>query len=391
MDKDDETKAWRLAYKESCQEHIPEGTTNFQNVFTPYDLCYDMIRKLETYLGGFKDKTFCVFNLEFAEVLCYIFGIDREKVWFVTDCEYKRKFAEAERYNGINVKLTEFGSFLKENWDMKFDVVIGNPPYQKPTAGGNGQRDLWPDFVERGLELTKKGGYLCLIHPAKWRRTENKLWKKLSEKQIKYLEIHSDTDGRKVFNAVTRYDWYVLQNAPCKKKSVVKDENGNIHEMDLNSLPCLPNYHFAEFYELLDSHGEANSDILYSRTLHGNDKPNMSKEKDDNFQYPCVYGMYQDGTFSCFYSSTKSEHFVPKVIMGTGRYLYPVIDMKGEYGMTQNAFGIKVRSLKEATIIKKAIESEKFREIIRATKWGNFQTDWRMFKYFKKDFWRNFV
>jgi hypothetical protein len=101
--------------------------------------------------------------------------------------------------------------------------------------------------------------------------------------------------------------------------------------------------------------------------------------------------MYQDGTYSYFYSSEKSEHFVSKVILSMGRYLYPTVDFKGEYGMTQNAFGIKVNSMEEAENIKRAIESDKFKEIIKATKWSNFQTDWRMFKYFKKDFWKEFV
>jgi len=30
-------------------------------------------------------------------------------------------------------------------------------------------------------------------------------------------------------------------------------------------------------------------------------------------------------------------------------------------------------------------------EIIKATKWGAFQTDWRMFKYFRPDFYKDFL
>jgi hypothetical protein len=32
-----------------------------------------------------------------------------------------------------------------------------------------------------------------------------------------------------------------------------------------------------------------------------------------------------------------------------------------------------------------------FKEVIKATKWGAFQTDWRMFKYFKPDFYKYFL
>ena len=34
---------------------------------------------------------------------------------------------------------------------------------------------------------------------------------------------------------------------------------------------------------------------------------------------------------------------------------------------------------------------DEFKEIIKATKWGAFQTDWRMFKYFRPDFYKNFT
>lgn len=273
----------------------------------------------------------------------------------------------------------------------KFDVVIGNPPYQAPTKGGNGQRDLWPKFVEKSFDIIKEDGYVCLIHPSKWRRTEEELWNKLSKKQIKYLEIHDKQDGNKVFGAITRYDWYVIQNSKYTEKTIVVDENGITHNINLSELPCLPNYNFEEFWNITAKDNEETLEIIYSRSLHGNDKPNMSKEKSDKFTYPCVYGMYQDGTISKFYSSNKSDHFTSKVILGIGRHLYPLIDMNGEYGMTQNAFGIKVNSIEEAELIKKAINSDKFKEIVKATKWGNFQTDWRMFKYFRKDFWKEFV
>ena len=101
--------------------------------------------------------------------------------------------------------------------------------------------------------------------------------------------------------------------------------------------------------------------------------------------------MYKDGTISELYSSEKSNHFVPKVIIGTGRHAYPLIDLEGKYGMTQNTFGIKVNSIEEAENIKKAIESDKFKEIIKATKWSNFQIDYRMFQHFRSNFWEEFI
>lgn len=46
---------------------------------------------------------------------------------------------------------------------MKFDVVIGNPPYNK---------DIFLDFVNMGYNLSSQ--YTCMITPAKWQTKDNK-------------------------------------------------------------------------------------------------------------------------------------------------------------------------------------------------------------------------
>ena len=105
-----EQQAWQNAYQRFCASIEGE---NLQNVFTPYDICHDIISKLHSYSGKFGDRTICVLNLEFAEVLIYDFGVKKENVWFVTDCIDKARFAQSERYKGVHVKLGPFQEFLK--------------------------------------------------------------------------------------------------------------------------------------------------------------------------------------------------------------------------------------------------------------------------------------
>ena len=57
--------------------------------------------------------------------------------------------------------------------------------------------------------------------------------------------------------------------------------------------------------------------------------------------------------------------------------------------MSQLTFGIPIKSKAEGEKVVRAIESPAFVEIIQATKWGAFQTDYRMFKYFKPTFYTN--
>ena len=59
--------------------------------------------------------------------------------------------------------------------------------------------------------------------------------------------------------------------------------------------------------------------------------------------------------------------------------------------MTQVTYGLEIDNQEEGDRMCEAINTDEFKSIIKYTKWTVFHTDWRMLKYFKKDFWREFV
>jgi hypothetical protein len=336
------------------------------------------------------NKRILVINLEFVELLCYDFGVKKENVWFVTDCKEKETVAKLPRYSGVNVVL---GDYLTWSTNMKFDVIVGNPPYNGPRKKSNGDC-IWPEFVKKSLSLLNNDGNLCYVHPSAWRKIKSNLWELITQNQLQYLEIHGLRDGQKTFSCLTRYDWYVLKKSPYTTPTTIRDEEGKVISIDLRKLSWIPN----DNLELIDSITAKDSDslceVIYDYSYGVNiPKEWMSKAENSNFKYPVIHSISKNKLPKCYYSSVNNRgHFgISKVIINDGGNIYPINDYKGEYGMTQHCFGIVVSSKKEGDLIVAAISTPKFKKVAEATKCSGYYVDYKVFQSFKRDFWKQFV
>ncbi len=93
------------------------------------------------------------------------------------------------------------------------------------------------------------------------------------------------------------------------------------------------------------------------------------------------------------YSNTNNNgHFnISKVIIGETGLDNAINDYNGIYGMTQDSFGIIINNYQEGEDIIKALKTNKFRKILKSCMWSNFRIDWRLFKRFNIDFWKQFI
>lgn len=51
---------------------------------------------------------------------------------------------------------------------MKFDVIVGNPPYATPSKRSCG-KTIWQLHLQLSLQLTQKNGFICMVIPSRWR------------------------------------------------------------------------------------------------------------------------------------------------------------------------------------------------------------------------------
>jgi len=132
--------------------------------------------------------------------------------------------------------------------------------------------------------------------------------------------------------------------------------------------------------------------ILYrSGALYTNNKKDVSNTLSGIYKYQLVHSTTSVIKYK-YASRNNVGHFgVSKVIFSESGMQNIIIDFNGDFGMTENALGIQIENNTDGENIKKAMNSNKFKLLLSSCMWSNFRIDWRLFTYFKKDFWKEFV
>ena len=409
-----------------------EEKDKFGEVFTPMKLINEMFAKLPHAVWSDPDKKWLdpangIGNFPMVAYMRLMDGLKTHPD-YSNDQKRSKHIIENMLYmvelNPKNVKISKriFGSnaniccadFLNETDKVRkefhgvdnFHVIMGNPPFnasQENEGKKGGGDSLWPKFVELSLDLLVTNGYLMFVHPSAWRKPQSESSKTIGlfgkmahENHVEYLEIHDTKDGMTTFNVGTRYDWYVIKKHKNKSKTLIRDQQGKTIEINLSEWEFLPNYNFSQIKKIIS---DTEQDyVIYSRNQFGSDKPWTSDTEKGEFKFPLIHSTPAEQPRK-YWSSTKTPPVtnaipmfdVPKVIFGDSGINKVIIDATGEYGLTQHAIGLKIKSEKEGKLFAQALESSEFKDILNAMSFSNFQIDWRMFKYFRPDFYKQFL
>lgn len=382
-------------YIEQLATYKDDG--QLQVVHTPFGLCADILRKVSEFRNLKNSNILVLFNLEFVGVLLDTFQVKPAKITFAADAETKLEAAKAMGCKTLTVTYSKKkGVEIMPEPKKKFDVVVMNPPYQSQDRKGGGvcaTSTLWDKFVTCADNIVDENGYIAAIHPSLWRKPDHPLQDTLQrQNQLIYLEIHNEKDGLKTFGAETRYDWYVAAKGKTGD-TVIKDQTGVSHIINLSDMVFLPNHDFDLVKKLTAKDGEEKVEVLHSYSDYESRKKHMSHKKEGKYRYPCVYTVPKNGEPRLMWSSRKSGHFgVPKVIYSTGRPISVgfLLDSNGEYGLTQFSAGI-VDTPSNLPKIAKALGSDEFRQFCSAISIGKLEINTSVLRCFRKDFWKEFI
>ncbi len=189
---------------EACIKRvITEFSDDTHNIFTPFELCNEILDKIPSLEGDI----LVVSNLEFVYNLINR-GVDNKHIYFTTPCVKKKKMA-TRWIPEENVFVYE--NLIKEEdfGDMKFDCVIGNPPYQDIRSKNT--HTLWPKFVSTAFNnLCNDNGVVAMITPRTW--TTNHTYNTIFTPRTP-IAINVDECARYFPGVGSTFSWFVVRNS----------------------------------------------------------------------------------------------------------------------------------------------------------------------------------
>ena len=253
---------------DSCLKPKQKEKQENGEVFTPMSLVFEMLDNLDKHYikehgrSIFTEPSFKWFdpasgmgNFPVAVYLKLMEGLktqipndeDRKKhiienMLYMSELNKKNVFISHQIFNMNNqFKLNLYeGDTLELDivsvWGLElnsFDVVLGNPPYNKGGIRshtgkqlGDKNETIWTKFIEKSFEWLKPDGFLAFINPLSWLKKSHSLHNEMLEKHIVWLKLWDDSQSKGAINADIPISLYVLQNTlntQNKKTEIVSE------------------------------------------------------------------------------------------------------------------------------------------------------------------------
>ena len=179
-------------------------------------------------------------------VLVELYGLDiLDKI--VYNDKYT-SFCNRIKQNYSNITVMQ-GDFLNMEFNMEFDVIVGNPPYQ------NGNQGLWQDFSKKSVSLLKDGGTMTFVTPNSWANgshlnTEKNIFNSILQK---YNCVEINTNANNYFKGIGKnISYWTIKKEPYNGLTKIIDKNKVAKNIDISKYPFFLNIFSFEALEIFE-------------------------------------------------------------------------------------------------------------------------------------------
>ena len=162
--------------------------------------------------------------------------------------------------------------------EPKFDIIIGNPPYQNPSKAMSkvgGANSFWRKFLKLSFHLVAEDGYVSMVCPGFPAGAQD-----IGHHLTNNTPLLLINDARHYFEVGTDIKWWIVQQGRHNKPFIV---DGEIWD-DINNDPTYPKLYYSIKHKTLDTHPlfECVTELDYKTNGF---KDYYSKEKTDHHKY----------------------------------------------------------------------------------------------------------
>lgn len=302
--------------------------------------------------AGTGNFSICVFKKLMISLQTKIIDSEKRKNHIIEHMLYMVEFDS----NNIKILKNIFGEkahiycqdFLDFN-DMKFDVIIGNPPYNNngikkvPTNTYNNKLNdgntIWTSFVRQAIHILKDNGYLTMIVPAIWLKPDKaKIYHLLTSYQILKLRCFNNTTTNKMFHGHAQTPTSIFHLVKKNTNNIIKIyDNNQFCDYFLKKEIPIPLMGISIINKLQKYVNDVGSLKVHKSNLPSKHIEIFEKKKhDSNYKNitTCILNKkIPEMVFN--YSFVPCPFYKkPKLVLAHGMYGFPFLDHQGIYGIS---------------------------------------------------------
>ena len=253
--------------------------------------------------------------------------------------------------------------FLEYDKGLKFDCIVGNPPFQEDStvSGTGGKSKLYERIFIKSLTILKDGGYLSFLVPDNMLSGNGNVgYNELIKYDVQYVSFNPEIQG--FFPGIQQYICYFLmRNTAVKGKTVIEQKQSDVFSTQLLDRPVNPVRNWTPYVETLIK--------KYMSPIKNVAVYNRGKQ----------LSLYNGTKYSLIYTSSKKIrtnklelapglNIKKAVIFAISPKLEFEMDYTGKYGIGPNTFYIPFQTLNQGKHLEAFLKSDHYKLLALACK-----------------------